>query len=78
MILKDFIEEFVRPNTLIRLWKETKGGHQPLFDPKDLVEMEWRIKRGEGIYKGLEDSPVVGVTDILVKGNYTEAVNIVI
>ena len=78
MILKDFIEEFVEPNTLIRLWKKIKGGHQPLFDSTDMVEMEWRIKKGEGIYKGLEDSPVVGVTDILVKGNYTEAVNIVI
>lgn len=78
MILKDFIEEFVEPNTLIRLWKKIKGGHQLLFDSTDMVEMEWKIKKGEGIYKGLEDSPVVGVTDILVKGNYTEAVNIVI
>ena len=75
--LKEFIKEFVRPNTLIRIWKESKGGHTCLF-PTDMVEMEWRIVKGEGIYKGLKDNPVIGVTDIVVKSIYPEAVNIVI
>ena len=78
LTLKEFIENFVEPNTLIRLWHKTHGGHQALFDDNDMVEMEWRIKKGKGIYKGLEDAIVIGVTDILVGGHYKEAVNIVI
>lgn len=76
--LKEFITKFVRPNSLIRLWYEVEGGHQTVFPDNDLVEMEWSIVKGDGIYKGLESSFVKGVTDIVVSGNYPEAINIVI
>lgn len=76
--LKGFISKFVEPNSLIRLWYKTLGGHEAIFPDLDVVEMDWRIRKSEGAYSGLENSHVVGVTDILVKGNYTEAINIVI
>ena len=38
MELKEFIETFVEPNTLIRLLYKVDGGHERLYnDPK----MEW-------------------------------------
>jgi len=72
MKLKEFIETFVCPNTLIRLHYKTKSGHEEVGDFN--LTMEWELKDGE--YK---DSVVIGVTDILYPGNnYPEAVNIVI
>lgn len=73
MKLKDFIEEFVEPNTLIRLWYKIEGGHEPVND-EGKAKMEWKVKKGK--FSGNE---VIGVTDILVLGSHQpEAVNIVI
>jgi len=66
--LNDFIGYFVEPNTMIRLWKKVKGGHELIED----VKMEHELIKSE--YK---DKLVVGVTDILNK-QYCEAVNITI
>lgn len=73
MQLKDFIEQFVLPNTLVRLHKPIKGGHQQLFDGPF---MEHEILRGNEYL----NHTVVGVTDILFTGPgaYPEAVNIVL
>jgi hypothetical protein len=68
MKLKDFIEQFVRPNTLVRLWHSVIGGHELITQPS----MEWELKDGEYANK-----VVVGVTDIVVSP-HSEAVNIVI
>ena len=75
MILKEFIENFVCKNSLIRLWYITKGVHEMVIDG---VSMEWEIIKGEGIFKKFINNNVIGVTDILVSGHYTEAINIVI
>ena len=75
MILKEFIENFVCKNSLIRLWYPVKGGHEMVIDD---VSMEWETSKGEGIYRKFINNNVIGVTDILVSGNYTEAINIVI
>lgn len=82
MILKDFIEQFVEKNTLIRLWYKVKGGYSAVYytgERFDSVSMEWETLKGEGKYGEYMDNEVIGVTDILVtKTNYPEAVNIVI
>lgn len=44
----------------------------------DDVSMEWEIIKGKGIYRKFVNNNVIGITDILVMGNYTEAINIVI
>jgi len=73
MELKEFIESFVCPNTLIRLWYPIKGGNEQVVDG-DNPQMEWSMKDGK--YK---HHKVIGVTDILMLGShYSEAVNIVI
>jgi len=69
MKLKKFIEKFVEPNTLIRLQYKIKGGHEEVGN----LGMEWELK--DGLFA---NHRVVGITDILVRGNYTEAVNLVI
>jgi len=71
--LKEFIEQFVEPNTLIRLWYKVKGGHKEVV-PNDKPEMEHQLAKGK-----YAERKVIGVTDILyLKSPYIEAVNIVI
>lgn len=73
MILKDFIEQFVEPNTLIRLQYKTRSGHEHVGD-NNYPEMEWKLKDSE-----YANHQVVGVTDILYHEScHSEAVNIVI
>lgn len=69
MKLQDFIKNFVRPNTLIRLQYEAPGGHSEVPDG---MAMEWKLKSGE-----FKDHEVIGVTDILYKV-HADAVNLVI
>lgn len=85
MTLIDFIKNFVRPNTLIRLWKPINGGHQMLYVENekcpgniDAVCMEWELEKGRTWQSKYKDNKVLGVTDILVEDFYREAVNIVI
>jgi hypothetical protein len=73
MKLKDFIEKFVEPNTLIRLWYKIGEGHEQINDGKS--EMEWKLLKKSTFL----DNEVIGVTDIILLGsNDSEAVNIVI
>lgn len=72
MELKEFIENFVARNTLVRFWTKIKGGHELVGD-KGSLQMEWEAKKSK-----LATRKVLGVTDILVPGPYSEAVNIVI
>lgn len=72
MELKEFIEEFVEPNTLIRLLYKIKGGHKEVCG--DNPKMEWELKNSEYANK-----KVIGVTDIVYRqSHFPEAVNIVI
>ncbi len=73
MELKEFIEKFVCPNTLIRLQYNIKGGHEEV-EHGDKPEMEWKLKDSK-----YANRKVIGVTDILYpKSHYSEAVNVVI
>lgn len=73
MNLHDFIEKWICPNTLIRLWKydPKSGGHILISIGKPL--MSWEI----GKLSKYGQCEVVGVTDILCS-TYPESVNIVI
>jgi len=78
MKLKDFIEEFIEPNTLIRLLYKERGGHLTVSeDGWDIVSMEWEVLRGEGAFKNYADNEVIGITDIITE-SCPEAVNITI
>lgn len=77
MKLKDFIQQFVCKNTIVRLWTPLKGGHYLLAKSENDVCMEWQIQN-DGVWQSeYANHEVVGVTDIVVD-TYKEAVNIVI
>ena len=78
MVLGDFIINFVEHNTLIRLVYKHWGGHKIVTESWDDVSMEWEVLQSKGKYKDYINNEVIGITDILVHGNYSEAVNIVI
>lgn len=87
MTLKEFVREYVCPNTLIRLWVPLYGGgHRMLFrrdEEKpgnvDDVCMEHELLSSKSWLSRYSLCEVVGVTDIVITdGFYREAVNIVI
>lgn len=84
--LKDFIERYIVPNSLIRLWtKHENGGHEMIYkeDPSkpnniDDVCMEWQLIQNKVWQSFYKDCKVIGIKDICVDGFYREAINIVI
>lgn len=78
MKLGEFIEKFVENNSLVRLVYKTKSGHITVGENWDVADMEWQILKGEGSFKNCIDNKVIGVTDIIVGGICSEAINIVI
>lgn len=75
MKLKKFVNNYICPNTLIRLWYPIEGGHELAY-PKEI--MDWQITKEETLLQPYLDCMVIGVTDILIEGNYKEVVNIVL
>jgi hypothetical protein len=71
MNLKDFIEEFIGHNTLIRLWYKHGPGH--VMVNGDKPEMEWEVQKGK-----YANNQVKYIKDIVIRSPYSEAVNIVI
>lgn len=78
MKLGEFIENFVNHNSLIRLIYKEKGNYRIVNQSWDDVSMEWEILKGKGKNRHYINNEVLGITDILVKGPYSEAINIVI
>lgn len=72
MGLKEFIETWIAPNTVIRLWKRVDAsGYEMLCGPT----MSWVLTSTPA----LEDIPVVNITDIVLEGYpCPESVNIVV
>ncbi len=80
VILKEFIENYVCKNSLIRLWYSINGVYEMVIKDHKSVCMEWEILKCDSIciYKRYLNNKVIGVTDISVIGDYSEAINIVI
>ena len=79
LTLKEFVEQFTCPNTMVRLWFEKNSFSYSLIkEGVDDVIMNHALLKGVGIELKYLDSKVIGVNDILVDGRYPEAVNIVI
>jgi hypothetical protein len=78
MILKDFIKEYVEGNSLVRVLYKNPGGHKLVLDDWNDVAMDWEIVRGQGKYASYVNHKVLCVASILVRGPYSEAVNVVI
>ena len=78
MTLKEFINEYVEGNSLVRVLYKNPGGHKLVLDDWNDVSMDWTIVKGEGKYAPYVNHKVLGVASILVRGPYPESINIVI
>jgi len=78
MKLGEFIEKFIEQNSLIRLVYKEKTGHKIVLNDWNDVSMEHEILKGTGKNRHFINNEVIGITDIVVNGHYSEAINIVI
>lgn len=78
MKLKDFIDEYIEHNSLVRVLYKIPGGHELILNDWDEVDMDHQIIKGKGKYSPYINHEVVGIACISVRGPYSEAINIVI
>ena len=78
MTLKEFIDEYIQHNSLVRVLYKHQGGHKLVLNDWDEVDMDHQIIKGKGKYAPYINHKVLGVTSISVRGPYSEAINIVI
>lgn len=74
MNLVDFIEKFILPNTIVRVWMPDSQGYKLIFGPIT----EWEILKSGCFERDDSIFEVVGVTDIMCCDEYQEAVNVVV
>jgi hypothetical protein len=78
MTLKEFINEYVEGNSLVRVLYKNPGGYKTVLNDWDDVAMDHQIVKGKGKYAPYINHKVIGLISILVRGPYSEAINIVI
>jgi hypothetical protein len=78
MTLKEFVKDYVEGNSLVRVLYKNPGGHKLVLDDWNDVAMDWEIVRGQGKYAAYINHKVLGVTSIVVRGPYSESINVVI
>ena len=78
MKLGKFKENFIEPNSLVRLVYKQKSGHEIILKTWDDVSMEWEILKGKGKNRHYINNDVLGVACIAGMKRYSDAINIVI
>ena len=78
MTLKEFTENYIEHNSLVRVLYKHKGGHKLILNDWDEVDMDHQIIKGKGKYAAYINHKVIGIASISVRGHYSEAINIVI
>lgn len=78
MTLKEFIKEYIQPNSLVRVLYKNPGGHKLILNDWNEVAMDWEIVKGGGKYGPYINHKVLGIASILTGGPYSESINIVI
>lgn len=80
MKLGEFIQNFIQPNSLVRLlYRDEDGGYRTVLEDWNFVSMEWEILKSKSDNRHYINNKVIGIKDILVhKCPYSEAINIVI
>lgn len=73
MKLKEFMDKFICPNSLVRLLKKLDDGHGYIMLTPEAV-MDWEIT---GLSEKIISCEVVHITDVFCE-TYREAINIVI
>jgi hypothetical protein len=77
MTLKEFIDEYIEHNSLVRVLYKHKGGHKLILNEWSEVDMDHQIIKGKGPYAPYINHKVLGIASISVRA-YSEAINIVI
>jgi len=75
MKLGEFIKQFSH-NNIVRLVYDFEGGSEIVAEDWNTVSMDHEIVRQVGVFRHYIDNEVLGLTSILVKGQYPEAINI--
>jgi hypothetical protein len=78
MTLQEFVKYYVEANSLVRVLYKEKGGHRIVLNDWNDVDMDHQIVKGVGKYAAYINHKVLGVTSIVVRGPYSESINIVI
>jgi len=78
MTLKEFTENYIEHNSLVRVLYKEKGGHRIVLNDWNDVDMDHQIVKGVGKYAAYINHKVIGIASISVRGHYSEAINIVI
>lgn len=78
MTLIQFVSNFIHHNSMVRLVYKIKGGYEVVSLTWNDVCMGHEIVNGKGIYADFLDVNVINVCSIFVRGNFVEAINIVI
>jgi len=81
MILKEFVDNFINHNSLVRLVYKIHGGNKVVLNTWDEVSMAWEISKGEGKYAPYINHQVIYITDCVIPTSFrscSEAINIVI
>lgn len=78
MTLKEFINEYIEHNSLVRVLYKNEGVHKIVLNDWDDVAMDWEIVKGQGKYAPYINHKVLGIASILTDGPYSESINIVI
>lgn len=79
MKLGEFISQFSH-NNLIRLWYNTKQGHEIVGKTFDDVSMDWEVNEQKGKFRHYVNNEVLGLATICFSSytKHVEALNIVI
>jgi len=76
MIVGEFVEKYIEHNSLIRLVYKKRSGHRLVLNDWNDVSMEHELLKEKGKFKDYFNNEVIGIASILVRGCYTEAINI--
>jgi hypothetical protein len=78
MTLKDFVQQYVEHNSLIRVVYKLPGGHKAVLNSWSEVSMDHELLKMKGKLARFVNHEVIGVASILTTGAYPDAVNIVV
>ena len=78
LTLKEFVESFITPNSLLRLWYPIEHGYKMIIENNDKQTfMGWELLQNKCYQSRFNDCKFIGVTDIICSSD-CEAINLVI
>jgi hypothetical protein len=76
MKLKDFLENFVEPNSSIRLWKNIGNGQHKMLADNQHTVMDHELLHYNTVLSEYLTNDVEHVFSVLVPGSFADVINI--